>query len=338
MSYIQLMKNIKNKDIPRTILLYGNEPFFIQNIQQTLIDVVLKGAKENLSTYDLEETPIEVVIEDAETYPFFGEHKLIFAHHPTFLSTSPVKLPFEHQVERLEQYLQNPVDYTVIVLVAPYEKLDGRKKITKTLKKHASTAACHPIKDHEISKWINQFAKDFNISITGHAMKILETELITNLYIIHKEVEKLALFVGENGQVTGEVAEALISFTLDGSALRLVDAVMNKDLLQAMHIYKSLEKMNEEPIALIALLAFQFRTIYQVKLLKQKGYSTFQLRKQINAHPYVIKIASEREVHFTTERLAHFLNVLAETDASIKTGDVEKSLAFELLLYQLIQK
>ncbi len=39
---------------------------------------------ENISTYDLSETSIQDVIADAETYPFFGEQKLIFATNPVF--------------------------------------------------------------------------------------------------------------------------------------------------------------------------------------------------------------------------------------------------------------
>src|SRR5690625_6347330 len=92
-----------------------------------------QSGDENISTYDLEETPIQEVVADAETYPFFGEKKLIYAMNPTFLSTKHKKLPFEHDLVRLEQYISNPVDYSVIVFIAPYEKLDNRKKITKVL-------------------------------------------------------------------------------------------------------------------------------------------------------------------------------------------------------------
>lgn len=95
--------------------------------------------------------------------------------------------------------------------------------------------------------------------------------------------------------------------------------------------------MKEEPIAMIGLLAFQFRSILQVKLLKQQGYNQYQMQKQLGLHPYVVKIAMNRERQFTIDKLERIIIQLAETDAAIKQGRMEKDLAFELLLYELIE-
>lgn len=94
--------------------------------------------------------------------------------------------------------------------------------------------------------------------------------------------------------------------------------------------------MNEEPIALIALLAFQFRTLLQVKILKGKGYSQQQIQKQLSLHPYVIKIAYQREKQFTKKQLEVIIMSLAKADAMIKQGSMEKTLVMELLLYEII--
>lgn len=143
------------------------------------------------------------------------------------------------------------------------------------------------------------------------------------------------MYVGKNGVVTKEIAESLVSHTETNSSLRLVDAVIDHDLHKAISIYKDLEKMKEEPIGLIALLAFQFRTILRVKLLNQKGYSQSRMQKQIGAHPYVIKMASQRERQFPTGRLETIIDKLTRTDTAIKQGKMEKELAFELLLHEL---
>ena len=338
-SYIKVLEQIKKEHIPPVLLLYGTESYFIQNIQDKLFANLMKhSGDENISTYDLEETPIQEVVADAETYPFFGEKKLIYAMNPTFLSTKHKKLPFEHDLTRLEQYISNPVDYSVIVFIAPYEKLDNRKKITKTLNKQAVVAECNPIKDYEVQKWIKTLATDLHITIEPDAYRVFEAELIVNLHLIQNELRKLALYVGKNGVVTKSIAEELISSTANGSALKLVDTVIDRNLHRAITIYKDLEKMNEEPIALIALLAFQFRIIFQVKLLKEQGYTQFQMRNQLSAHPYVIKIAYEREGRFTANQLEEIFDALTNADAAIKQGKMSKELVFELLLYKLINR
>jgi len=336
MSYFKVLKQFREKQIPQVILLYGTESYFIQNLRKELLHQVLNGDGDNLSTYDLEETPIEEVISDAETYPFFGEKKLIIVHNPYFLTAKQMKLPFDHDVKRLEQYIANPVDYSILVFIAPYEKLDNRKKITKIFRDQALVAECNPVKDYELNKWIKNIADDLNIKIAPNAYEVFEAELMTNLYLIQNELMKLSSFVGENGVVTKEIAEQLISHTENSSSLRLVDAVIDRNIARAISIYNDLKKMNEEPIAIIALLAYQFRMIFQVKLLKGKGYSQYQIQKQIGAHAYVIKIASNRERQFTVKKLKYIINQLTNTDAAIKQGKIEQDIAFEMLLYDLI--
>lgn len=336
MSYLEVLKELKTNKIAPVYLLYGSEDFFIENIKKEIIIRVLGEDKENLSTYDLEEVPIQEVIGDVETYPFFGEKKLIIASNPVFLKAKPDKTPFEHNLDSLITYLENPVDYSIFVIIAPYEKIDERKKVSKVLKKHAKYVNCEPIKEKDVSSWIQSLASQFHITIERDAVEIIENELSTNLQLLESELKKFSTFVGEGGLVTKEVVENLISHTSNISSLRLVDAVIDRNLHKAISIFKDLEKMNEEPIALIGLLAFQFRTILRVKLLKQKGYTQFQMQKQLGAHPYVIKIALSREKQFSVQKLESIIDKLANTDAVMKQGNMDKQLSFELLLYDLI--
>lgn len=338
MAYMDVIKQVKNKQISPVYLLYGSDTYFIQNLKKHITKSVLSAdEQENAASYDLEETPIQEVIADAETYPFFGEKNLIIANNPTFLKAKPDKLPFEHDLNMVQHYLENPADYSVIVFIAQYEKIDERKKISKLFKKNAAVANCSPIKEGDVSKWITDQADQLHITIDQAAYDVLEGEISTNLYLLKNELSKLALYVGEGGTISREIAEKLISHTANSSSLRLVDAVIDRDIRKAISIYKDLEKMKEEPIALIALLAFQFRTIFRVKLLKQKGYSQFQMQKQLSAHPYVIKIAYGRESKFTVDTLKFIIDKLTTADAAMKQGKMEKSLAFELLLYDLIK-
>ncbi|WP_430785149.1 DNA polymerase III subunit delta [Virgibacillus flavescens] len=336
MSYLDTAKKIKKNQLAPIYLLYGTEAFFIQDIKKQITKALLPGTDiENLSTFDLDETPIQEVISDVETYPLFGERKLIIAHNPSFLKAKPTKIPFEHDLDRLQMYLENPVDYSTIIFVAEYEKIDERKKVSKAMKKNATVVKCDPIKEYELSKWIKTIADDYHITIAPDAFNVIEAELDANLHLLKNELLKFALYVGEGGTVSKEDAEMLISHTLNNSSLRLVDAVIDRDIRKAFMIYRDLLKMKEEPIAMLALLAYQFRTLLRVKLLKQKGYSQAQMQKQLGIHPFVVKIALTRESKFTIEQLSIFIDKLTNTDAAMKQGKMDKELAFDLLLYDL---
>lgn len=334
---MEVLKKIKKKDLASVYFIYGSEAYFIENLKNQLIEKVTGNDEDSLSVYDLEEVAIEDVISDAETYPFFSDRKLVIATNPVFLKAKPDKLPFEHDVTELERYIMSPVDYSTLVIIAPYEKIDERKKVSKTLKKQTTVAECNAIKDNDLKQWINTLAKQLDITITSEAYEIFEAELSANLHQLENEIQKLALYAGPKGVITREIAENLVSHTTNSSALRLVDAVIEKNLHKAITIFKDLIKMKEEPIALISLIAFQFRSILRVKLLKKQGYSQFQMQKQLGIHPYVVKIALNRERQFTVDKLERIMIQLTNTDATIKQGKMEKDLAFELLLYELIE-
>ena len=74
---IDLWKKIEQKVFSPLYLLYGIESYLINETKQKLVNNMLTEEEMdfNLSTYDLEEVPIEVALEDAETFPFMGEKK-----------------------------------------------------------------------------------------------------------------------------------------------------------------------------------------------------------------------------------------------------------------------
>ena len=334
-TFQQTLKKLKKNDIKEIYLLSGPEYFIVEQFKQALIHHVKGDDTEDIMTYDLIETPIQDVIGDAETFPFFSEKKIIFAYHPHFLRTKPEKSIVTHDLNVLEQYIERPVPFTILVLVAPYEKLDKRKGITKKLHKHSTVIDCQPLEDKALRSWMKEIADSFKIDLTVETNLLLESEFAGNLYMLQKEIEKLALHVGKGNVVTKEIADEVISPSNTYNALQLVDAVLKRNLHDAIKIYKDLEKMNEDPIGLIALLAYQFRVIFQVKLLKDKGYPLQRIQSEVKVHPYVVKLALERSTSFNQERLTNIINVLTNTDANIKRGKMEKGIAFELLLYEL---
>jgi len=336
MSYTDALKAIKKKDFSPIYLLYGTESYFMQDIKVKIEKQFALSDGTNVSVYDLEETPIQEVIADAEEYPFFSEQKLILAYHPFFLKAKPDKSAVDHRLESLEQYVENPAAWTTLVLLAPYEKVDECKKIIKSIKKTGQAVACLPVKEWDLSDWIVTLSKEHQIVLEDAVADLLIQEAGTDLSMLRGEIEKFALYAGEGSKITLEMAESLVSHQQTSSGLKLVDSLMTGDLAKAIYIFHDLIKLKEEPIALIALLASQFRTILHVKLLKHKGYNQAKMAEVTKVHPFVIKLALKREAHFSEEELKHILFLAAETDADMKQGRMEKNLAFELLLQQIV--
>ncbi|WNF37698.1 DNA polymerase III subunit delta [Bacillaceae bacterium IKA-2] len=337
MSFLQVQKNIKKGNFASIYLLYGTETFLIEEIIHTLINEVLTKDEIdfNLSSFELKETAISVAIEEASTIPFMGKYRVVIVKDPQFL-TGKDQTKVEHDLKDLENYLSNPAPETIFIIVAPYEKLDERKKIVKLLKKEAEVLEARPFKEQEMDKWIDARVIPYEVKITKPAKEKIIQLLGFRLVMIAGEIEKLALYAGKGGVIDETIVGKLVSKTIEQDIFSFVDHVVHRRKTAALQEFYDLLKQKEEPIKILVLLARQFRIIYQVKELSKRGYSQQKIAGTLKIHPYVVKLASQQGNLFTEKQLLGFIDELAEADFNIKTGKVEKQLALELFIIKVL--
>jgi len=332
-----LLKKINERDFSQLYLLYGNEHFLINEVKQKLMTNVLTAEETefNLSTYDMEETPVELAIEDAETYPFMGEKKLVIVHNPIFLTGAKQKEKVEHDLKRLESYLLDPAPYTVMVFSGDYEKLDERKKITKLLKKNAEVLEAKRLNEGQLKAWINNRAAMYSTKIEEAAVDTMLHLAGSDLMVLNEELMKLSLYVSDTQRITQEVVEQLIPRSLEQNIFSLIDKVVKRELDEAIRMYHDLLKQNEEPIKILSLIAAQFRLIYQVKEMIGRGYGQKQIAGMLKVHPFRVKLAAGQARNFSDEELKGIMNNVAECDLKLKSGGLDRKVVIELLLMKI---
>ncbi|MGJ7912200.1 DNA polymerase III subunit delta [Neobacillus sp. LXY-1] len=334
---LESWRKIKQGEMAPIYLLYGTESFLINETKQLLLGKILTEEERdfNFSVYDLEETPVEIAVEDAETFPFLGEKKVIFLQNPVFLTAEKTREKVDHNLSRLEAYIKEPAPYTVLVISAPYEKLDERKKITKELKRNAEIIEAKKMNEHELKNWIGSRAKIYGIEIDHEAIEQLLALAGTNMFMLSSEIEKLSLYAADTKVINVNLVEKLVARSLEQNIFTLVEKVVQRKLDEALRIYFDLLKQNEEPIKILALLSSQFRLIYQVKELSRRGYGQQQIAGYLKTHPFRVKLALGQASGFTDEELTKLIDGLAEADYQMKTGGMNKSLLIEMLLFKL---
>lgn len=332
-----IWKQIKKKQIAPLYLLYGNEAYFINETKQLLAEHVLDADESdfNFSSYDLEETPIEVVLEDAETLPFLGDKRLILLHNPVFLTAEKTKEKVEHNLSKLELYLKEPAPFSVLVFIAPYEKLDERKKLTKELKRTAVTFESKRLSQPELKTWIQDRAKSQHVQITDFAAERMIELVGANLFMLASEMDKMSLYVDQSATIDEEIVEQLVAKSLEQNIFSLIDKIVSRNVEGALRIYYDLLKQNEEPLKILAIISGQFRLIYQVKELSRRGYGQQQMASFLKTHPYRVKLAAGHARHFSDEELANFIRLLADADYQMKTGGMNKKMLIEMFLLRL---
>ncbi|QPC46946.1 DNA polymerase III subunit delta [Mangrovibacillus cuniculi] len=323
------------KEAPAPIyLIYGKESYLIgETKNRMMIHFVEEESRDfNVSIYDMEETPIEVALSDAETLPFFGERKVIFIERPHFLTSEKSKSKVEHDLDTLLQYIQSPSPYASVVFLAQYEKLDERKKVTKLLKKQGVVYEASLLNADELTNWVNQSCAEAAFSIQPQAIELLLYRSNFQLQTVVNELAKLMLYAQDQQRITYDMVEDLTPRSLEQNVFELVECTVNGEVSKALRIYHDLRKMNEEPLKLLALLAGQFRLMYQVKALLQQGYGQPQIAKQIGVHPFRVKLAAGKVKDFPAERLQMIMTLLAEADLDMKRSTKPKDMILELLI------
>lgn len=334
---IKEWKAIEQKKLAQVYLIIGIEDYVINQTKEKLLNAVLAEDEQefNYANFDLEETPIETVMEEAETLPFFGDKRLVIASNPTFLTSEKTKSKIEHQTARLEQYLAQPADYSILCFVARVEKLDERKKLTKLLKKQAVVIEAKRPSESEFLKWIETKAQENGFTIEQAADKRLMELTSGNLTTAMNELDKLMLYQFESKKIALDDVEKLVVRSLEQNIFLLLDKLIARDTAGALRIYYDLLKQKEEPIKIVALVASQFRLMNQLKLLEKKGVSAQQAAGILKVHPFRAKMAAKQARGFGKEELDFALLKLAASDFELKTGFGEKTQKLEWFLFEL---
>ncbi len=315
-------------------LYYGLESFLMEEACLKLSEQVPKDEREwNLLTLDLEEVPVEQVIQEAEMPSFFGGTRLILAKNATFFTTAKPKKELNYNLDALLTYIAQPAETSSIVFTVTSDKLDKRKKLVKQMEKFASVIKFDPLKGQALLKWVTDRFRSHKVKISREVCIIFIQTVGANLRLLDQECKKLALYVGERGVVTEEAIYNLIPRTLGDNVFQLTEKIAEQKTSEAWQIWEDLLAQKEEPIKILALITRQFRLLYQTKVLSARGLPASEIAKQLGVHPYPIKLAYSQSAAFSEERLRSLLAMAIAADQEIKSGKMDKVLAIERILF-----
>lgn len=332
-----LWREIQRGHIAPLYFLYGVETYLIEQTCQLLRQALITEENQswNLVILDLEEVPVQDLVQEAETPSFFGDRRLIIGKNANFLTTSKGRDAVSHDVERLQQYLEQPLTDNVVVLTVASEKVDKRKKIVKLLEKQAKTVKFDPLTGKQLAEWLLERSKELGFRMEKQALIRLLELVGPDLNLLDQECRKLVVYAGKGGTVTAEMVEMLVPRTLEQDVFKLTENIAQRNLAKAFQIWEDLLFQKEEPIRILALLIRQFRLLLQVKSLAERGLGEKEIASELGVHPYPVKLAMRQINSFSESHLRQLLLLAIETDQAIKAGKVDKTLGVERLLFRV---
>ena len=168
-------------------LLYGTVDYLINKT----IDKIISDNKIdefNINKYDLTNSLLTDIINDASSMSLFSDKKIIIVNN-AYIFTGNNKKYLEQDTLELEKYLNNINDNTILIFNVNSEKLDERKKITKLIKKNGLVKDFNSIDNISLVK--NLFD---DYSISNDNVKYLISRVGDDSSLLASEIEKIKIY------------------------------------------------------------------------------------------------------------------------------------------------
>ncbi len=235
-SYESICKEIAERKFSPIYVLMGEEPFFIDQITDLLIENVLAEEERdfNQSIFYGADADAVSVINAARRFPMMSEYQLIVVKEAQLM----------RDVELLSAYVQHPLSSTVLVINYKYKTLDRRKSLAAAVEKNGILFESKKIPDYKMPGFITGLLQQRSLAIDAKAAQMLSDFLGNDLNRLSKELDKLAIVMAQMGskRVTPELVERNIGISKEYNNFELIKALATKDVLKANRIAQYFEK------------------------------------------------------------------------------------------------
>ena len=329
MSIFNELEKIKQTGLPQFLIVAGEVEDILTEAKNQIFEFVGFDSNDmGQSYFDLDTQNADFALEELESLPFFADKKLVIFENLSNLTTAKKIIFDEKQMQRFESFLDNPLETTQLIIVL-HGKLDSRLKVTKKLKKIATILTAEELKSQELNAYFQ--------SKTALKNNILQAVFEKSNFTFSTIKQNIALLetYAMGKEISLADVEKVVPKSLQDNIFDLTDLIFKGKLNEARTLIADLLLQGEEVIKILTILTNSYRLYYQVKLMKDKGWSEIQQTSQLKIHPYRVKLANQVVGRLSSQNLAQSLKLLLETDYQIKSGYGDAKYLLDLSVIKL---
>lgn len=326
-----ILKAIREGNFKPVYVLHGEEPYFIDRIEQEIVKYCIPDESKDFDQAILygKETEVRRVFEEARSFPLLGDKRLVVIREAQEMK----------DIELLEPYFNAPNPSTVLVICHKYKALDGKRTYVKTLNKEGYSFKSEKIKDYHLVNWITQQVEQFKFKITPKAAVLLVDSIGNDLSRLLNEVEKLTIILAEGTTINDIHIEENIGISKDYNNFELQNAIAKRDQLKVFQIAHYFEQNPKDHsiIPVISMLFNFYTNLMRIHFAPNKNPDA--IAGILRVHPFVAKELMTAANVYPPKVLAQNVALLHEYDLKSKGVNNSNFSQGELLremLYQLM--
>ncbi len=242
-------------------------------------------------------------------------------------------IPQDNEAQALIDYAQSPIPEVCLVITS--NKVDRKRKLFKILTGLKTAIACEAPKENELTNWLRKRAAKSNYSLSSDAARFLVNRVGARPGILAKELEKTLLYAGANKSISEKDVIKVVGESKTENVFALTEALKIKNPETALRLLNNQIDHGEEPIKILGTIAWQFRTIWEVKHYQKENLSSSQIAKAMGANPYVVDKALQHTGRFSIEKLRTGYLELVKADKSLKSSSQDPLAIMQTLVLNL---
>ena len=332
MDYNQIIADLKAKNYSPVYFLEGEEPYFMDQISDFILENVLTEDEKGFNQSILygKDLSIDAIMTTAKRYPMMAERQVVVIREAQNIKN----------IEDLVSYVEKPLTSTILVINYKYKTIDKRKKLYKAISKNGVYLESKPLYDNQVPAWITKYLKEKNLGIDPRAAQLIADFIGSDLQRIVNELEKVTISLVPGTSIMPDDVEKNIGISKEFNTFELQNALGNKDILKSNRIINYFidnEKMHPLTV-IIGMLANYYRKVLVYHSIENKSDRNLVAQK-LGVNPFFINDYANAAKNYSLDKAIAIISMMREYDlrskgargGSTANGDLLREMVFKIL-------
>jgi len=318
-TFTTLSKEIKSGKFRNIYVLQGEEPYFIDRLQQLIIDTALTEDQRdfNLSLFYGNTANVREVIGTCRQYPAFSQYKVVVVREAQLIAKQP---GHKDDLDLFASYAEKPLPSTILVICHKGGTLKSKPftDMLKTAKTGVVFDSNKVREGRDLETMIVSYASSLGCTIDTKATSMLADHIGTDIARLFSELDKLSM-LADDKNLTPLLIERNIGISKDFNNFELEEALSKRDAVKAFRIVDYFEHnpKNNPTVVSVAMLFSFFSSVLLTATARDKSpegiMAVVGTRSQWRARKFL-----DATRMYNTRSLVNIIGYLRECDTRSK--------------------
>ncbi len=282
--YIELRSALRSRNFDPVYLLYGEERYFMDRLQETLLEFAIEPHEKdfNLDILYGSEVDVQTALGACQAFPMMAARRVVIIRDFDKMKGNGL----------FKALAEQPNPSCVVFLVCSGKPNMSRHPY-RALREKARAVEFKALYPNQVPRWIETLGKERGFALEPKAVQMLADYVGSSLSAVSTELDKLATYVGEREVLTAEDVVQASGQTRDFNVFELQRVVGERRYEDALMISERLLQQSSnqrgESNRIVSVLTSFFIKLWQLTGLQSARASEKQMASAVGVSPYFLK-------------------------------------------------